>query len=88
VSSNYPNPFNPSTKIDIQTVTQSNLNVSVFDAKGRLVNTLINKNKAPGFYSLKWDGVNSNGRNVPTGIYFIQVKSGENIDTQKVAFIK
>lgn len=88
VSSNYPNPFNPSTKIDIQTVTQSNLNVSVFDAKGRLVNTLINKNKAPGFYSLKWDGVNSNGRNVPTGVYFIQVKSGENIDTQKVAFIK
>jgi flagellar hook assembly protein FlgD len=72
----------------IQTVTQSNLNVSVFDAKGRLVNTLINKNKAPGFYSLKWDGRNLNGRYVPTGVYFIQVKSGENIDTRKVALIK
>jgi hypothetical protein len=88
VSPNYPNPFNPSTKVDIQIVTESNLNVSIFDSRGRLINTLINKNKTPGFYSLKWDGKNINGINVPTGVYFIQVKSGKNIDTQKIALIK
>jgi hypothetical protein len=88
VSPNYPNPFNPSTNIDIHIDLEAKLNVSIFDAKGRLVNTLMNKNQTPGFYSLRWAGKDKNGKDVPTGVYFIQVKSGHNMDTQKVALIK
>jgi flagellar hook assembly protein FlgD len=88
VSQNYPNPFNPSTNIDIHIDLESKLNVSIFDAKGRLVNTLMNKNQTPGFFSLSWAGKDKNGKDVPTGVYFIQVKSGHNMDTQKVALIK
>ena len=88
VSSNYPNPFNPSTKIDIQIVTASNLNVSIFDLKGRLINTLFNNNQKPGFYNFEWLGIDRNGNSVPSGVYFIQVKSGLNINTQKVALMK
>ena len=88
VSSNYPNPFNPSTKINIQTITESNLNVSIFDLRGRLINTLFNNNQKPGFYNFEWSGSDKHGNSVPSGIYFIQVKSGLNINTQKVALMK
>ena len=88
VSSNYPNPFNPSTRIDIQTRVDADLLVNIFDAKGRLINTILNQNQNPGFYTFEWSGMDRNGNSVPTGIYFIQIKSGVDVSTQKIALVK
>ena len=88
VSPNYPNPFNPSTQIDIYTVQKSDLTVSIFDATGRLVNTLIDENLEAGSYSIKWQGKDRKGHSMPTGVYFIQVESGVEISTQKMVLIK
>ena len=88
VSSNYPNPFNPSTQIDIYTNQQSDLTVNIFDAAGRLVNVLINKNLEAGTYSAKWNGNNRQGQSMPTGVYFIQVMSGTEVSTQKLVLMK
>ena len=88
VSSNYPNPFNPSTMIDIETVEANDLMVSVFDAKGRMVNNLVNSYLEAGRYSVKWNGMDAGGTSMPTGVYFIRVQSGLDMHTQKMILIK
>jgi len=88
VSANYPNPFNPSTMIDIETVEASDLMVSVFDAKGRMVNNLVNSYLEAGRYSVKWNGMDASGASMPTGVYFIRVQSGVDMHTQKMILIK
>ena len=88
VSPNYPNPFNPSTRIDIQTSERNDLNVRIFDATGRLVNTLMDKQLDAGHYTVRWNGLDSKGFGMPTGVYFIQVRSGIKINTQKMILIK
>tara|TARA_B100000963_G_scaffold216149_1_gene188514 strand:- start:100 stop:900 length:801 start_codon:yes stop_codon:yes gene_type:complete len=88
VSPNYPNPFNPSTSIDIETVTTGELLVHVYDISGRIVNTLVNKNMNPGYYTVKWNGQNNRGEMMPTGIYFIQVESGNDFGIRKIMLIK
>ena len=88
VSSNYPNPFNPSTMIDIETVEASELVVSIFDATGRLVNDLVNNFAEAGRYSVKWNGMDASGSSMPTGVYFIRVQSGLDMHTQKMILIK
>ena len=88
VSSNYPNPFNPSTSIDIETVEASELVVSIFDATGRLVNDLVNNFAEAGRYSVKWNGMDVSGSSMPTGVYFIRVQSGLDMHTQKMILIK
>ena len=88
VSSNYPNPFNPSTMIDIETVEASDLIVSIFDATGRLINNLVNEYVEAGRYSLKWNGLDATGSGMPTGVYFIRVQSGLDMHTQKMILIK
>ena len=88
VSKNYPNPFNPTTRIDIQTVESNELIVSIFDISGRLINTLIHDKLEIGFYSVEWNGKDQSGLLVSTGVYLIQVRSGKKLSTQKMAFIK
>ena len=88
VSPNYPNPFNPSTNIDIETVTSGKLLVSIYDISGRLINTLLNKKTDAGYYSLRRNGQNFNGEPMPTGIYFVQVESGGDLGIRKIMLIK
>ena len=88
LNNNYPNPFNPSTNIDIETVTSGKLLVSIYDISGRLINTLLNKKTDAGYYSVKWNGQNFNGEIMPTGIYFIQVESANQIKRLKSLLIK
>ena len=62
--------------------------MSIFDATGRLINTLINENMEAGTYSIEWNGKDQKGQMVSTGIYFMQVISGEEKRIQKMAFLK
>ena len=88
VSPNYPNPFNPSTTIDVQTVQRNLLSIQVLDIKGRLLNTLVNNSVEAGYYKLSWNGKDSKGFEMPTGVYFITVISGTNVNTQKIILLK
>ena len=88
VSQNYPNPFNPTTLVDIHLPEKENLNVSIFNVTGRLVNILLNKNVEAGSYTVSWNGKDQLGQTVPTGIYFMKVVSGDQIVTKKLAYLK
>ena len=83
VSNAYPNPFNPSTTIDINIPEAGMLNVGVYNLKGQLMSTLINKNVYPGSYSLAWDA-----SNLTSGLYIFSVTYGDKTYNQKVTLVK
>ncbi len=88
VGSNYPNPFNPSTSIDIETAKNNKLVVSIYDISGRLINTLMNDNVDPGYYKVTWNGQSHWGQLMSTGIYFFQIQSGTEVTIKKIMLIK
>ena len=83
VSNAYPNPFNPSTTIDINIPEAGMLNVGVYNLKGQLMSTLMNKNVYPGSYSLAWDA-----SNLTSGLYIFSVTYGDKTYNQKVTLVK
>jgi hypothetical protein len=91
LSQNYPNPFNPTTKINysIPSVNlrqaQSDIQVTlkVYDVLGNEVATLVNEQKPSGTYEIEF-----NGTELPSGIYFYQLKAGTYIETRKMILIK
>jgi hypothetical protein len=90
-SQNYPNPFNPVTKIkySIPSVTlrqaQNDILVTlkVYDILGREVATLVNEEKPAGEYEVEF-----NAANLPSGIYFYQLKAGNYSETKKMVLLK
>ena len=88
VGVNYPNPFNPSTSIDIETAKSNKLIVSVYDISGRLINTLMNDKVDPGYYRVTWNGQSHLGQLMSTGIYFFQIQSGADLRIKKIMLIK
>ncbi|MFZ1518094.1 MAG: T9SS type A sorting domain-containing protein [Ignavibacteriaceae bacterium] len=83
LSENYPNPFNPSTKINFQLPNAGNVTLKVFDVLGREVATLIDEYKNADSYEVEF-----NASNMPSGVYFYQLKAGEYIETKKMILIK
>ena len=83
LSQNYPNPFNPKTKIDYQIAQLGIVSIKVYDILGKEVAILVNKVQSTGNYY-----VNFEGTNLPSGIYFYQLKSGDFIQTRKMILLK
>jgi len=71
-----PNPFNPRTKITFALPAKEKVTLVVFDVRGRKVVTLVSKFMTAGEHWVEWDGVNDRGQNVPSGVYFSQLKAG------------
>ena len=74
---NYPNPFNPSTKIKYSIPTNvkgemSNVILKVYDVLGNEIKTLFDEEKSPGTYEVTW-----NANDLPSGVYFYQLKTGK-----------
>ena len=86
---NFPNPFNPVTKIRFEIPQYSKVTVNeltllkVFDVLGREVKTLVNQNLNPGVYEIEFDGSELAG-----GVYFYRLHSGEFTETIKMILIK
>ncbi|AFN74773.1 hypothetical protein MROS_1536 [Melioribacter roseus P3M-2] len=80
---NYPNPFNPSTIIRYKVSAAGKITLKVYDMLGREIITLVNEEKQPGIYEVKFDGTG-----LPTGIYFYQMITNEAIQTKKMILQK
>jgi len=88
LSQNYPNPFNPETKISYTIPKSGVVVVNVYDLTGKLVKNLVNQQQTSGTFTVKWDGTNSLGKKVSTGIYFFQLKSGNANIVRRMLLIK
>ena len=80
---NYPNPFNPETKIKYSVPQISQVQIKVFDVLGNEIETLVNEEKPIGIYELTWNAIN-----LPSGVYFYQLRAGSYVDTKKMILIK
>ena len=80
---NFPNPFNPSTKIKYSVLQTSQVQIKVFDILGNEIETLVNEEKPAGTYELTWFA-----ENLPSGVYFYQLKAGSFIETKKMVLLK
>jgi hypothetical protein len=85
---NYPNPFNSSTIITYEIMKAENVTLKIYDILGREVRSLVNGLQRPGVYRLIWDGKNNQGKEVTSGIYFYQLKTGNFSETKKLVLIK
>ena len=85
---NYPNPFNPATMISYQIPQTEFVTLKVYDILGREVATLVNEEKPAGGYEVKFDSHSSEGRNLTSGIYFYQLKSGDYTESRKMVLLK
>jgi len=80
---NYPNPLNASTTITFAFPTSQNVTIKVYDSLGREVEILLNEKLASGSYTLKWIP-----QNLPSGTYFIRIKTEEFVRTAKAILQK
>ncbi|MCK5050938.1 MAG: T9SS type A sorting domain-containing protein [Candidatus Cloacimonetes bacterium] len=85
---NYPNPFNPTTTISFSTLEESKVGLSIYNMKGQHVKTLLNEQLSVGQHSVIWDGSDSNGKRVGSGIYFYKMKTGNFQQTKKMILLK
>lgn len=86
---NYPNPFNPSTTIRFALRETGKVTVNIYDIQGRLIKSLVNNSeKSAGTYEVNWDGTDSNGNKVTSGIYFTRMSTGSFHQTQKMILMK
>ena len=76
LSQNEPNPFRASTLIRFSVPRAARVRLSVFDTTGRLVRLLRDDLLSPGSYSELWDGLDAEGRAVPSGSYFVSASGG------------
>ena len=80
---NYPNPFNPATAIRYQLPANSFVTLKVYDVLGNEVKTLVNQNQNAGHYQITFEA-----KNLASGLYFYQLKAGDNNLIKKMILMK
>jgi len=86
---NYPNPFNPSTQINYSIPSEGFVTLKIYDIIGREIRTLVNQNQKIGNYTIMWNGINDNGVEVASGIYFYHLQVSDKFSkTNKMVFLK
>ena len=90
---NYPNPFNPETWIPYQLATSSNVQITIYDARGALVRQFNLGHQPVGLYQSRsravyWDGTNALGESVASGIYFYTLTTDDFSATRKMLILK
>ncbi len=91
LSANYPNPFNPTTRINFSIARAESptfVTLKVFDILGREVRTLFAEPMQAGEYSVEWDGKNELGKEVPSGVYLYRMIAGEFNASRRMTLMK
>ncbi len=85
---NYPNPFNPTTTITFTLPKRVFVKLEIFDILGRKVKTLVSRELRKGKYVFDWDGTNSAGESITSGVYLYRLSAGDFSCTKKMVLLK
>lgn len=87
---NYPNPFNPSTKISWQSTVSSWQTLKIYDVLGNEIATLVDEFKPAGNYEVEFNANSHSGKvqNLPSGVYFYELRVGNFVNTKSMLLIK
>ncbi|MCP5064879.1 MAG: T9SS type A sorting domain-containing protein, partial [Ignavibacteriae bacterium] len=84
LSNNFPNPFNPSTKISFGLPEQSTVSLIIYDITGKVVEEFLRNEQLPaGSYSYYFEA-----KNLASGIYIYRLQAGDFVETKKLIFMK
>ncbi|MFO7626181.1 MAG: FlgD immunoglobulin-like domain containing protein, partial [Candidatus Fermentibacteraceae bacterium] len=83
-----PNPFSSSTSVVFQSPGLSSMTFQVFDIAGRLVRTQSIGNSPAGQHTITWDGRDSQGAELASGVYFIRLRGAEQQASAKVLLVR
>ena len=85
---NWPNPFNPSTRIAFELPAQGEIELVVFDVSGRRIAVLADGTWPAGRHIVDWDGRDESGRAVASGVYFYRLVAGKYIENKKMILLR
>lgn len=85
---NFPNPFNSSTNIKYELFKSGRVKIAIINSKGEEVRSIINRYHHVGEYLVQWDGMDNQGINMASGIYFYKIISDRRIKTKKMIYLK
>jgi len=87
---NYPNPFNPKTRISFALPKQAKVTLDIYNILGQKVRTLVNGDMEAGYQSVEWDGTDDNGVGISSGVYLykLDANQGEFRRVSKMTFLK
>lgn len=88
LSANFPNPFNQSTAIRYELPDPANVTIKIYNLQGQYITTLVSQKHSAGVFETKWDGTDYYQKNVPTGVYLIQMQTAVFRQTRKVLLIR
>jgi len=88
LNQNYPNPFNPITTISYALPEAADVSLVIYDVTGREVNRLVQTYQPAGWYEVEWNGLNSKGSSLSTGIYFARIETGSYSDVIKMVYLQ
>jgi len=88
LAQNFPNPFNPITKVVFGLREAARISLRIYDASGCLVRVLAEGSRPAGKYEATWDGKDVNGSAVASGVYFYRLDAGSFTQTRKMVLLK
>ena len=88
LSQNFPNPFNPVTRVSFSLKEKGHVSMRVYDVSGRLVRVLVDEEREAGAYEVMWDGMNNGGRSTASGIYFCRMEADDYQRTVKMVLLR
>jgi len=88
LNNNYPNPFNPGTRISFSISETNWVKLTIYNLVGESVRILLSDNLAPGNHSIIWDGTNNERRLVNSGLYFYKLETDNRAICKKMLLIK
>jgi len=88
ISPNFPNPFNNETRLTYSLPQDTHILINIFNLRGELIKSLVNEHKNKGIYSVKWNGIDNQLKQVSSGTYFLSVSAGDYNKISKIILIK
>jgi len=82
-----PNPFSASTMIHYALPAPARVELSIYEASGRLLRTLVHGTQGAGDHAIRWDGTDQSGRSLPSGIYFCRLRTRTGVETRTMVLI-
>jgi len=85
---NYPNPFNPATRIAFSLAEAGPARLTIHDVRGRLLRVLADDRREAGPHSLHFDGLDDRGRTLPSGVYLARLKTRSGASTHRMTLLE
>ncbi len=83
-----PNPFRDSCRLTFRIESAGHVSLTVYDAQGRLITSLVEMHRSAGDHAFVWDGRDSSGRPAPKGVYFVHLKAGDQSLTRSLVIAR